>query len=117
MTRCSGRRCATPIAAWLVIEFRARRDESEPARTVLLGLDRAIAQAAEAVDHQEVNNGGDMVRDTREEGTPASFRLLQRLIDYGIATQAICAGERFSARRGSAAPALCESRAPSVLRP
>src|ERR1700724_519249 len=31
--------------------------------------------------------------------------------------QAICAGERFSARRGSAAPALCESRAPSVLRP
>jgi hypothetical protein len=40
-------------------------DESEPARTVLLGLDRAIAQAAEAVDHQKVNNGGDMVRDTR----------------------------------------------------
>jgi nucleoside-diphosphate-sugar epimerase len=33
------------------------------------------------------------------------------------ATWAICAGERFSARRGSAAPALCESRAPSVLRP
>jgi hypothetical protein len=33
------------------------------------------------------------------------------------AQRAICAGERFSARRGSAAPALCEIRAPSVLRP
>ena len=41
---------------------------------------------------------------------------LQRLIDYGIATGYL-RGERFSVRRGSAAPALCESRAPSVLRP
>ena len=41
---------------------------------------------------------------------------LKQLIDYGIA-KAICAGARFSERRDSAAPALCESRTPSVLRP
>jgi hypothetical protein len=46
----------------------------------------------------------------------APIKPSQRLIAYGIAT-GICAGERLSARRGSAAPALCESRAPSVLRP
>ena len=38
------------------------------------------------------------------------------VISFEFAPRAICAGERFSARRGSAAPALCESRAPSVLR-
>src|ERR1700680_558424 len=40
---------------------------------------------------------------------PAPPKRGERLADC---TQAICAGERFSARRGSAAPALCESRAP-----
>jgi 2-alkyl-3-oxoalkanoate reductase len=41
---------------------------------------------------------------------------LQRLIDYGIAIGYL-RGRSLSARPGSAAPALCESRAPSVLRP
>src|ERR1700730_642878 len=41
-------------------------------------------------------------------------RIFQAPATTTASPQAICAGERFSARRGSAAPALCESRAPSV---
>ena len=41
---------------------------------------------------------------------------LQRLIDYGIATGYL-RGRTVQRTSGSTAPALCESRAPSVLRP
>jgi hypothetical protein len=61
-------------------------------------------------------------RDFRALRSPRTGRPIAIGLSKGSAiieecTQAICAGERFSARRGSAAPAVCESRAPSVLRP